>query len=104
MPIFWEKMSPTVRKNGIELTNLLTLNTSAGIWTPDIRFHDVVDVDYVVEVGMQIIVMPWVNWFVSFSDYSDKLLERNILVSSRCDYAHATKAAVWALSNGLSNN
>jgi hypothetical protein len=52
MPLFWNKTSNAIQQNGVELTNLLTLNTSAGIWFPDIRFHDVVEVDYVVQVGL----------------------------------------------------
>ena len=50
MPVFWNSVSPAMRKAGIELTMLLT-NDSVGMWLPDIRFHDVVEVDYVVEVS-----------------------------------------------------
>lgn len=61
MPAFWKKMSKTVQKNGIELTNLLNLNDSAGIWMPDIRFHDVVEVDYVVEVRNKSLYLSLMN-------------------------------------------
>ncbi len=50
MPVFWNSVSPAMRKAGIELTMLLT-NDSVGMWLPDIRFHDVTEVDYVVEVS-----------------------------------------------------
>ncbi len=50
MPLFWAKMSPYVQKHGIELTELLILNQSAAIWTPDIFFQDATSLDYAVEV------------------------------------------------------
>lgn len=49
MPLFWNKMSSSVKKNGVELTLILT-NTSIGLWTPDVRFHDAADLDYIVQV------------------------------------------------------
>lgn len=51
MPEFWKRMSKTIQKNGIELTMLLT-NDSVGMWVPDIRFHDVAQIDYIVEVSL----------------------------------------------------
>jgi hypothetical protein len=46
MPLFWKKMSPQIRKYGIELTRF---QSSVNFWQPDIRFHDVSDVNYIVE-------------------------------------------------------
>ena len=47
MPSFWKSVSPSLRKNGIELTMLLT-NDAVGMWLPDMRFHDVAEVDFIV--------------------------------------------------------
>lgn len=49
MPLFWNKMSKSVQQNGFELTLILQQNTSIGFWTPDIRFHDVSDLDFIVQ-------------------------------------------------------
>ncbi len=34
---------------GVELTLILT-NSSIGLWTPDVRFHDASDLNYLVQV------------------------------------------------------
>eukprot|EP01034_Spumella_vulgaris_P036563 gene36563-45091_t len=41
-------MSKSVQKNGVELTLILT-NSSIGLWTPDVRFHDAADLNYIVQ-------------------------------------------------------
>jgi hypothetical protein len=53
MPMFWDKMSKKIRSNGIELT---LIKPNVGIWTPDVRFHDVSELEYIVEVSFYIIL------------------------------------------------
>ena len=48
MPLLWEKLPKAIRSTGIELTLILT-NDSNPFWRPDIRFHDAVDLNYIVE-------------------------------------------------------
>lgn len=45
-------MSPKVRKEGFELTNILESDLGIKIWTPDIRFHDAAELDYLAYVSI----------------------------------------------------
>jgi hypothetical protein len=47
MPLFWAKMGPKVRF--VDLTSLFQDDILA-IWLPDVRFHDVSDVEYLAQV------------------------------------------------------
>ncbi len=53
MPLFWNRVDPKIRKYGFEITPFLNNgNTSnVGVFLPDIRFHDVTDLNYIVEVS-----------------------------------------------------
>ena len=53
MPLFWEQMSPTVRKNGIDLTQYFAANPGNSFWLPDVRFHDAQNLNYLVQVSGQ---------------------------------------------------
>lgn len=55
MPVFWNKVSKTVQKNGFEITRILDGNNSFGFWLPDIRFHDAAELDYLVEVSRSVV-------------------------------------------------
>ncbi len=52
MPLFWNRVDPKIRKNGFEITPLITNGntTTVGVFMPDIRFHDAAELDYIVQV------------------------------------------------------
>jgi hypothetical protein len=50
MPLFWNKISKKLRSTGIELT-LIKEQDEGKIWYPDVRFHDVTEIEYIVEVS-----------------------------------------------------
>ena len=52
MPLFWSRVDPKIRKNGFEITPLITNGntTTVGVFMPDIRFHDAAELDYIVQV------------------------------------------------------
>jgi hypothetical protein len=50
MPLFWNKMSKKLKSTGIELT-LIKEQDDGQIWYPDVRFHDVTEIEYIVEVS-----------------------------------------------------
>jgi hypothetical protein len=54
MPAFWKRMSPRVRRDGFELTNILDSELGIKIWTPDIRFHDAAELEYLAYVSFRI--------------------------------------------------
>lgn len=51
MPIFWNAASSKLRR-GFEVTKLL--DNGAGLFQPDIRFHDVSALDYIAQVRKSI--------------------------------------------------
>ena len=48
MPLFWEKTSPYIRKEGYYLTHLLE-SDDLPIWLPDIRFHDASSIEVLAQ-------------------------------------------------------
>lgn len=51
MPLFWEKVSPQLRKDGFYLTSIMTRDPAI-FWTPDVRFHDIVTFDVLAQVSL----------------------------------------------------
>lgn len=64
MPVFWAKMSNSVRSNGFEITKLIDPNLGKiPFWLPDIRFHDAASIDAIVQVSYHFcpIELPLLN-------------------------------------------
>jgi hypothetical protein len=58
MPDFWAKLPNSVRRRGVDINMLLD---AGALWVPDIRFHDVTDLNVLIS-GIRINASNWVFW------------------------------------------
>ncbi len=51
MPLFWNKTKANIRRDGFYITTYI-VNNPGVIWTPDLRFHDIANMEVLAQVSV----------------------------------------------------